>query len=176
LKVKNIVYIAMFVAIISIMAQIQIPLPGGVPMTLQSWGIVLSGLILGKKNGSIAALVYITLGAIGVPIFTGMNAGMAAVLGPTGGFIFSFPIMAFFSGIFKESTKIYMPFVGVFIGVLINFAFGMIQFSFVTNNSFIVSFSIAVLPFLFGALLQIISLPMLARLINTSLAKSGITI
>ena len=93
LYVKDICYIALFTALIAILAQISIPLPGGVPLTLQTFAVPLAGLVLGSKRGTIATVVYVLLGAVGVPVFSNFTVGLGIVLVLTGGFIVSFPLM-----------------------------------------------------------------------------------
>lgn len=105
LSVKDLCAIGMFVTIIAICAQISIPMPIGVPMTLQTFAIPLAGAVLGVKNGLIATLVYIALGAIGAPVFTGFAGGAGVLFGRTGGFIFGFPFMAIAAGIGSRSLQ-----------------------------------------------------------------------
>ena len=92
-------HISIFAAIIAVCAQVSLPMPYGVPLTLQTFAIQLAGVVLGPKKGALAALVYITLGAVGVPVFAGFTGGMGIVLGVTGGFILSFPLLALLAGI-----------------------------------------------------------------------------
>ena len=89
----------MFAAVIAVLAQIAIPLPSGVPVTLQTFAVALTGVVLGAKRGSIATFVYILLGAVGVPVFSGFNGGLGAIVGKTGGFIWGFLFLAFFAGL-----------------------------------------------------------------------------
>ena len=91
-KTLDIVYCGIFATITAILAQISIPLPGGVPLTLQTFAVSLAGILLGSKKGFISILVYVLMGAIGLPVFSGFSAGIGAIVGPTGGFILSFPI------------------------------------------------------------------------------------
>ena len=99
-KTLRICYIAIFTAIICVISQLPgIPLPGGVPMTLQTLVIPLAGLILGPLDGFVATLLYILLGIVGLPVFSGFTGGIGIVMGATGGFIVSFPLMALFAGL-----------------------------------------------------------------------------
>ena len=91
-KTLDIVYCGIFATITAILAQISIPLPGGVPLTLQTFAVSLAGILLGSKKGFISILVYVLMGAIGLPVFSGFSAGIGAIVGATGGFILSFPI------------------------------------------------------------------------------------
>ena len=176
LSVRELVYIAFFVVVIMICAQIAIPLPGGVPMTLQIWGISLAGIILGAKNGSIAALVYILLGAAGAPVFANFMGGIGVVLGPTGGFILSFPLMAFAAGIGEGLRSPVWVLAGLVTGVTVNFLAGMLYFSFVMSASLQVAFAAAVLPFIAPAAVMVAVVPVLGRSFKYALAKSGMSI
>ena len=70
-----------------------------VPVTLQTLGVMLAGLVLGARLGALAVLVYLAIGAIGVPVFAGGAAGLAQFAGPTGGYLIAFPLGAFVTGL-----------------------------------------------------------------------------
>ncbi|HJC25529.1 MAG TPA: biotin transporter BioY [Candidatus Eisenbergiella merdavium] len=95
---KTMIIIAMFAAVIAVLAQIAIPLPSGVPVTLQTFAVALTAVVLGARLGSLSTLIYILLGAAGAPVFTGFNGGLGAIVGKTGGFIWGFLFLAFFTG------------------------------------------------------------------------------
>ena len=88
-KSLNLAKIALFSAFIAVCSWVTIPL-GAFPVTLQSFAIWLCLRTLGGAKGSLSVLVYILLGACGLPVFSGFGAGLGAVFGPTGGFIFGF--------------------------------------------------------------------------------------
>src|SRR5699024_494516 len=77
---------ALFAAIIGILAQVTIPLPL-IPITGQTLAVGLAATILGSRLGTIAMLLYIAMGAIGIPVFAQMTGGLGVIFGPTGGFI-----------------------------------------------------------------------------------------
>ncbi|MCL2355896.1 MAG: biotin transporter BioY [Defluviitaleaceae bacterium] len=104
-SVRDLCYIAIMTAVIAVCAFIVIPLPGGVPFTLQTWAILLAGMILGPKKGVVAVLIYILLGLVGVPIFHGGRSGLEVLAGPTGGFLISFPLLAFAAGLRRAHTE-----------------------------------------------------------------------
>ena len=95
---KTMIVTAMFAALIAVLAQIAIPLPSGVPVTLQTFAVALTGIVLGAKLGTISTFIYILLGAVGVPVFSGFNGGLGAIVGKTGGFIWGFLFLVFFTG------------------------------------------------------------------------------
>ncbi len=156
MKTKDLTMIALLVAFISVSAQLAIPL-GPVPFTLQTTLILMTGLILGAKKGALAVLIYILVGAIGLPVFSGGRGGVAVILAQTGGFIISFPIMAFVAGAFSEvSNKVYIKYIGCVIGVLLNFAVGCLYFMFITEMSLYMSLTYTVFPFVITTIVQII--------------------
>src|SRR5829696_7645933 len=85
-------------AVTAAAAQITIPL-SPVPFTLQVLAVILSGLLLGVRHGALAQAVYVLVGAIGVPVFAGFKGGLGILLGPTGGYLISYPIAAAVAGL-----------------------------------------------------------------------------
>ena len=82
---------ALFAALTAVCSQIMVPLPfTPIPINLALLAVWVCGGILGAKKGAIAMLVYILLGAVGVPVFVGLNAGLGALAGPTGGYIIGY--------------------------------------------------------------------------------------
>jgi len=149
-------------------------MPGGVPMTLQTWAISLAGIVLGAKNGTLATLVYVLLGAVGAPVFAGFSGGLGIIAGPTGGFILSFPLMALTAGIGEGKGSVSRLVCGLIAGTVINFAAGMLYFSLITTAGLQTAFAVAVLPFIPSAVLRIILLPAIGRSIKFALAKNNI--
>lgn len=90
-SVREICYTGLFAAVIAVMAQISIPMPLGVPMTMQTFAITLAAVVLGSKLSAMASLVYLILGAVGVPVLASFSGGIDKFVGPTGGFLISFP-------------------------------------------------------------------------------------
>ena len=87
---KDMAYIAVFTALLAVCSWIAIPMPWGVAYTLQTLGVFLAVGVLGGKRGTLAVVVYLLLGAMGVPVFSGFQGGTAALLGTTGGYIAGF--------------------------------------------------------------------------------------
>ena len=114
-------------------------------MTLQTFIVPLAGAVLGSKKGAAAAVIYILLGAVGFPVFSGFRGGIGIIAGPTGGFILSYPIMAFVVGLWG-GKKLWLG-IGLAAGSVINLGMGMVQFAFVTGNDLQTAFYAAVAPF-----------------------------
>lgn len=104
LTIQNIVLIAMFTAILSILAQISFMLPGGIPLTLQTFSIVLSAVVLGSRLGSLSVIVYILTGTVGFPVFANFKGGAGVLFGPTGGYLIGFIFLAFLVGLGKGKS------------------------------------------------------------------------
>jgi biotin transport system substrate-specific component len=155
LSVRDLCHIALFVAVISVCAQIQIPMPLGMPLTLQTFAIMLAGIVLGAKKGMIASFAYVLLGAFGVPVFSAFTGGLGIIFGRTGGFILSFPLLALAAGIgAKKDNWLWMA-LWLLIGATINFTSGVLMFSAVMEMSLSASFGFAAAPFIPTELVKI---------------------
>ena len=97
MKTKNIVYCAVFTALIAVSAFIRIPVPP-VPFTAQTLFVLLAGLLLGAKKGSVSCIIYLVMGLIGIPVFT-TGGGLSCLLQPTSGFLIGFIPGAFVTGL-----------------------------------------------------------------------------
>src|SRR5215213_5913241 len=86
------------VGVTAVAAQIAIPTPP-VPFTLQVLAVLLSGLVLGPRHGALVQAVYLLVGAVGVPVFAQFSGGLGVILGPTGGYLISYPIAAAVAGL-----------------------------------------------------------------------------
>lgn len=93
MKAKNMALCGLFTAILALCAWLSIPM-GDMVITLQTFGIFLTLGLLGGKRGSITICVYLLLGAVGAPVFSGFRGGLGALLGTTGGYIFGFMLTA----------------------------------------------------------------------------------
>lgn len=96
---RHMVLAGMFAALLAVISQISIPLPTGVPITIQVFGIALVGTVLGWKLGLMSVLAYILLGAVGLPIFANFQGGVQCLAGMSGGYIIAWPAMTVLSGI-----------------------------------------------------------------------------
>lgn len=186
ISIKDICYSAIFAAIIAVLAQLSIPLPGGVPLTLQTLAVMLAGVILGAKNGCIAVIIYILLGAVGLPVYAGFKGGLSTILGPTGGFIVSFWTISLCAGLGMrfgsrakrnlDSLKLYYFFItiGILIGAVCNYIIGVVWFSTVTGNTSLNAIKLCVLPFVVTDLIKIVLATALGPMLRNSLIKNGL--
>ena len=89
-------------ALIVVCTHLSIPLPGGVPLTLQTFAVALAGFLLGPVYGVLSVLAFLLLGAAGLPVFSGFAGGVGRFFGPTGGFLWGFPLLALGCGLGRK--------------------------------------------------------------------------
>lgn len=127
-KTYDLVYIGIFAVLIAVCSWISIPLT--VPVTLQTFGVFAAVGILGGKRGTIAVLVYILMGAIGIPVFSGFTGGLGILAGTTGGyiagFLFSALLMWGMEKLFGRSTPVLA--VSMVLGLILCYAVGTVWF------------------------------------------------
>lgn len=155
-KTIDLVYIGLFAALIAVCAWIAIPLM--VSVTLQTFAVCLTAGLLGWKRATLTTIVYILLGIIGLPVFTGFNSGLAAVTGPTGGYIVGFIFTALIVGfaVEKVGRKIWQNVVFMVIGILVCYLFGTVWFVIAYKVSFVSALSTCVIPFLLPDAVKIV--------------------
>ena len=127
-KITDMVYIGLSAAIIAVCSWISIPLT--VPITLQTMGVVLISGLFGAKRGTLSTLLYILIGAIGVPVFSGFKSGFGVLLGSTGGYIIGFIFTALIVGIVSDKTnKLWALILSMVVGIIVCYAFGTAWFA-----------------------------------------------
>lgn len=145
---KEIVLAAVFTAVTVVLSQLAIPMPTGVPVTLQTFAIALCGYVLGWKLGLCSIGVYVIMGLAGLPVFSGFSGGAGILFGVTGGFIFGFLGMAALCGISRRFKNPAICIAFGLLGLLVCHLAGVVQFSLVTSNSLLQSFLLASAPYL----------------------------
>jgi biotin transport system substrate-specific component len=143
---------------LALASQIAIPLPGTpVPLTLQPFVVVLTGLLIGPIDAAAAMVLYLVAGAAGAPVFAPIGApGLARLLGPTGGYLLAYPVAAAVAGWLGAGRERFgARLVAAMAGILVLYAAGLSQLSIITGN---VSTAVVwgVLPFVAADLLKAI--------------------
>ena len=160
LRIVDMAYIALFAALMAVCSWISIP--ATVPFTLQTFGVFLAVSVLGGRRGTLAVLVYLLLGMIGIPVFAGFQGGIGCLLGTTGGYIIGFLVAALamwaMEAIFGKAKWV-LP-VSMLLGLLLCYAFGTIWFLVLytqTKGAISVAsvLSMCVIPFILPDLLKI---------------------
>ena len=173
-KTRKIALIALFVAAMAVCSWISIPFT--VPITLQTFAIFVACGVLGGCNGTIAVCIYILLGALGLPVFSGFSGGPGKLLGPTGGYIIGFIFTALIiwgiTGLLGD--KIYVLVAAMVIGLAVCYAFGTAWFVYMYNDGentmdVLTAMSTCVFPFIIPDLVKIA----LAVTVTKSLRRFG---
>lgn len=149
--------VIVFSLFIAACAQFSIQI-GPVPITGQSFAVLLTGALLGSRLGAAAVIAYLIEGALGLPFFAGGGAGIVRFFGPTGGYLVAFPAAAFIVGAFAEHgwDKRYPTAVAAMaIGSVVILFGGWAWFTILTNTPPVTAFQIAVAPFLIGDVVKI---------------------
>jgi len=168
--------VSIFTAVTAVMAQISIPLPfSPVPITFQIFAIFLCSIILGSRLATASQIIYVLLGAIGIPVFANFSGGLHCIVGPTGGFIIGFPIMAFIAGkVSENNNSLFILIVGLFASLMVCYFIGVIQLSLITKMSLSKSIMIAVIPFIPLDIIKIFLAYVLGMRIKYSLRRSNL--
>ncbi|MFA6549210.1 MAG: biotin transporter BioY [Candidatus Margulisiibacteriota bacterium] len=157
--VVKILGVLSFIALTTAGAYIRIPLPfTPVPVTLQTFFVILAGAMLGKKLGSLSQFGYLVVGLFGLPVFTGGLYGFARLFGPTGGYLIGFILAGYVVGWLLAGTDnagFAEIVVAMFAGLVTLFLAGTLWLAFVMHISLYSAFAMGVLPFIPGDIIKL---------------------
>ncbi len=175
LKARDMVLVSLFAALTAVMALfVSIPLPFvPVPLTGQTFAVMLSGALLGSRRGAYSQVVYVLLGATGIPVFAGGLAGLSVLVGPRGGFLFGFILGAYVIGKMVERknapSPAYLFLATTLGGVLAVYIPGILQLSLVTGMT-LPQAALAMVWFLPGDAIKVAASSLLAwRILSTGI-------
>lgn len=175
MKTKTYSYVltAFGAAIIAVLAQITIPLPL-IPITGQTLAVGLVVTILGTKYGSLSVLLYILLGAIGLPVFSGFSGGLGIIVGPTGGYIIGFLVQAYLMGLYmdKFGTGYAQAIVANLIGMVITLGFGTAWLKIVGDLTWSAAFMGGVAPFIIVGIIKAVAAAWLGVIVRNRLESA----
>lgn len=167
-KTYDIVYIAVFAVIMAICSWISIP--AAVPFTLQTFGVFIAAGVLGGKRGTLSVLVFILLGAVGIPVFANFSGGIGVLVGPTGGYIIGFLFSALVMWAMEKlpGKKSIMQIVSMVVGLVVCYAFGTAWFMVVYGKAngpvgLVTALGWCVFPFIIPDLIKIALAYVLSR-------------
>lgn len=170
---RELTYIPILTAVTAVLSQIMIPLPfTPIPINLGTLAVFLSGGILGARNGAMSQILYVLLGAVGIPVFSGLRGGLGVIAGPTGGYIVGYIIGAIVIGLLisKLPSGILSNAAAMIAGLLCCYALGTLWYMLITNTGVTAALVMCVIPFLLGDALKILAAAFLVK----RLKKSGI--
>ncbi len=150
---RSIAYTALSVALITVCAWITVPV-GAIPVTMQTFAVCLIGALLGPKRGLAAIGVYLLMGLVGIPVFSGFGGGPAALFGVTGGYLFGFAFAVLFPALAKKIPvrhvwgRVVLFYVSMALGIAVCYAFGTAWFVIMYRCSVGYALTLCVLPYL----------------------------
>ena len=163
MRTKEMTRIAIFAAITACLSQLQIPLPfTPIPVSLGTLAVMLTGAILTPKEAFLAELIYVLLGTIGIPIFHGFQGGIGILLGPTGGYLFAYPLMAWLIAAIltkmpeEKKLQTIALLSSMILGNLICYILGCSWFMLLNHITFGQAFLLTGAPFIIGDCLKIL--------------------
>lgn len=179
MKTKKLVLCALFAAIICVIAPLSIPIAGMIPITLATFAVMLSGVLLGGRMGALSVVIYLIIGAVGVPVCAGYTPALPKLLGPTGGYLIGYIPLAFICGAIysqwgrnSRGVKKYAVMLsGMLTGNIVLYAFGTVWFCILNGVGVVYALSLCVIPFLPGDLIKIAVVMILAPQLEKAIAK-----
>ena len=166
---------ALMAALMCALGPLSVPI-GPIPVTLTNLVIYLAVWLLGSKGATIRTLVYLLLGAVGLPVFSGFQGGLAKLAGPTGGYLVGFLLVAFLGGLFVEKSKrnVLISIAGMIVGTALLYLLGTAWFVIQTGSELGHALSLCVYPFIPFDLGKIVLASLFGKLIRGALAKSSL--
>jgi biotin transporter BioY len=155
---RSVSLVVAFSLLTALAAQIVIPI-GPVPITGQTFAVLLTGALLGSRLGAMAMMVYLIEGASGLPFFYGGSSGIGHLLGPTGGYLVAFPAGAFITGAFAENgwdKRFFTAVVAMAVGSIVILLAGWAWFSVLTHTPPLAAFKVSVAPHIAGDIIKIL--------------------
>ncbi|MCP4395264.1 MAG: biotin transporter BioY [Alphaproteobacteria bacterium] len=162
MKTRDIVYISLFAALVAVLGMLPAIYLAAIPapITAQTLGVMLAGGILGAKRGGLSLLLFLLLVAIGLPVLSGGRGGIAMFVGPTAGFMISFPVAAFVVGYLTEKMwdkynfayALLFNFIG---GILVVYLIGIPWLAVVANMTLAKAFAVGCVSYLPGGVIKV---------------------
>lgn len=150
-RTQQITHIGLVTAVLCILGPLSIPLPfSPVPISLTQFGVYLAVYALGRRNGTVSVLLYLLMGTLGLPVFSGFAGGFGKLAGPTGGYLLGFVVLAFVLATFvdKDVHSVKGAAVGMVIGNAAVYLLGTAWLAFVTGMDFVAALAVGVVPYL----------------------------
>lgn len=179
MNTKRIALIGLMTAVICVLGPISFPLPiSPVPISLGVLGVLLATYLLGMKWGTVSCTIYLLLGLVGLPVFTGYSGGMGKVLGPTGGYMIGYIFLSLIAGFFidKWPAKWGMHLAGMVLGAAVMYLFGTLWLGYLLKCSFWEALWLGTIPYIPAELVKIAITLGLGGLIRRRLMKAGLIV
>ena len=171
--VFNMTSCALMAALMCVLCPVSVPI-GPIPISLSILVILLTVYVLGTWRALVSYTVYLLLGAVGMPVFSGFQGGLAKLAGPTGGYLAGFWLMILVSGIIMEQGKrnLLVTILGMLVGVAIDYAVGTAWFVFQTESTVVHALDVCVYPFIPFDVAKIVIAVLLGSVVYKGLQKA----
>ena len=176
---KNTIYTmtacALMAALMCVLCPVSVPI-GPIPISLSILVLIVTTLVLGTWRALVSYTVYLLLGAVGMPVFSGFQGGLAKLAGPTGGYLVGFFLVIAIGGVVMEWSHRNIPLtmLGMAAGVAADYALGTAWFVFQTKSTLAHALEVCVYPFIPVDLAKILVGVLFGRLVKTSLKRVGL--
>ena len=172
MKYKNITVAAVMTAFISVCSMLSINI-SGIAYSLALFGVVLSGLVLSPAYAFAANATYLLIGLVGIPVFANFNSGLSAIIGQSGGFILSYPVVALvISVLIKRFGFNYIKSVLIsFVALVVCYLFGTVWYMYIYRIGIVESLIICVVPFVIVDIIKILICCYAANIIRRQIKK-----
>jgi len=175
-KLRRVVLCSLMAALTAVGAYVHVPI-GPVPIVLSTLFVLLSGLLLGGRWGLASMALYLFVGAIGMPVFSGGRGGFAHFFGPTGGYLFGYLLASWLTGVISERShgNLIWEIIAVIVGSLAIYSLGVPWLKTVTQISWPKAFIVGMVPFLIGDAVKASVAILLARAVRPILERQMVT-
>ncbi len=163
--VRELAMCAIFTAVAAVLSQISVPMPSGVPITLQTLAIALCGYTLGARRGLTTTGIYLLLGLIGIPVFSGFSGGAAKFVSYTGGFLIGFLPFAALCGLPEKEVRPWVRLPLGLLGLAVCHLLGAGQFALLTKQSFGAALLTVSVPYLIKDVVSVVAAYLFARML-----------
>lgn len=172
---------AVMAAVICVLGPISMAIPvSPVPISLASMAVYLAVTVLGMKLGTLSCLIYLLLGLVGLPVFSGGSAGAAKLFGPTGGYLVGYLFLALIAGAFvgryteNKWKSIAFAALGMVLGTMVVYALGTAWLAYSAGMDFQAALWAGVIPFIPGDLVKMVIAVLLGSAVRGRLLRAGI--
>lgn len=174
-NVREMALIAVMAAVTCVLGPLSVPI-GVVPISFTNLAVYLAIYVLGCRRGALSYVVYLLIGLVGVPVFSGFTGGVGKLFGPTGGYLIGFVFMALLCGWFidKFDCKVVPSFAGMILGTIVCYAFGTAWLAYQAGMSFSAALAAGVLPFVVGDVVKMVIAAVVGPQVRRQLRRAGL--
>jgi len=169
--------VALMTAVLCVLAPFSIPI-GPIPISMATFGLYLTVIILGGKKATIVCLLYMLIGFVGLPVYSGFTGGPARLLGPTGGYLSGYLLLTIIAGWFvdKFPGKKEICLLGFILGTVVCYGVGTVWLAVQMELDLASALKIGVMPFLIGDVIKIVMAVWCGEIIKKAIVRAGVNV